>query len=225
MDFGIFAIRYQEVLVHMDKTPDQKLISAFQENKCWMIQPLAERMNYSIPSVRRFLAKTGYFSSITHNGKWYTLASIPRFSSKGLWFYRDIGFSRHGPLTHTLVNLVEKSTSGMTADQLGQLLRCRCHAVLVQLCRKEQLQRQKHGGSYVYLAIDPVKADVQEKALQTEHEPLPAELAVQILVAFIQNPGVDLKLLAKSVSQKTRTRISTEQIQMLFDAHGLKKKA
>lgn len=225
MNLGLYAILYQEVLVHMDKTPDQKLISAFQENKCWMIQPLAERMNYSIPSVRRFLAKTGYFSSITHNGKWYTLASIPRFSSKGLWFYRDIGFSRHGPLTHTLVNLVEKSTSGMTADQLGQLLRCRCHAVLVQLCRKEQLQRQKHGGSYVYLAIDPVKADVQEKALQTEHAPLPAELAVQILVAFIQNPGVDLKLPAKSVSQKTRTRISTEQIQMLFDAHGLKKKA
>jgi hypothetical protein len=46
----------------MDKTPDQKLISAFQENKCWMIQPLAERMNYSIPLVRRFLTKTGYFS-------------------------------------------------------------------------------------------------------------------------------------------------------------------
>ncbi|MFN2359336.1 MAG: hypothetical protein ABR534_16535 [Desulfotignum sp.] len=209
----------------MDKKPDKKLITAFQENKCWMIQPLAERMNYSIPSVRRFLARTDYFSSFTHNGKWYTLASIPRFSSKGLWFYRDIGFSRHGPLTHTLVNLVEKSTSGMTADQLGQLLRCRCHAVLVQLCRKGRLQRQKHGGSYVYLATDPAKADVQEKELQKIDTPLSAELAVQILVAFIQNPGVDLKQLAKSVFQKTGVRINTAQIQMLFDAHGVKKKA
>lgn len=189
-----------------------------------MIQPLAERMNYSIPSVRRFLARTDYFSSFSHNGKWYTLASIPRFSSKGLWFYRDIGFSRHGPLTHTLVNLVEKSTSGMTADQLGQLLRCRCHAVLVQLCRKGRLQRQKHGGSYVYLATDPAKADVQEKHLQKIDAPLSAELAVQTLVAFIQNPGVDLKQLAKSVFQKTGIRINTAQIQMLFDAHGVKKK-
>jgi len=213
------------VLVHMDKTPNQKLISAFQENKCWMIQPLAERMNYSIPSVRRFLTRTGYFSSFTHNGKWYTLASIPRFSSKGLWFYRDIGFSRHGPLTHTLVNLIENSASGMTADHLGRLLRCRCHAVLVQLYRKAQLQRQKHGGAYVYLAIDPIKADVQEKAIQTDHAPLPAELAVHTLVAVIQNPGMDLKRLAKSIFQKTGARISTEQIQMLFDAHGIKKKA
>src|SRR6056297_2773238 len=113
----------------MDKTPNQKLISAFQENKCWMIQPLAERMNYSIPSIRRFLAKTGYFSSFTHNGKWYTLASIPRFNSSGLWFYKDIGFSRHGALTSTLVELVDASMSGMTAEQLGKMLRCRCHGV------------------------------------------------------------------------------------------------
>jgi hypothetical protein len=208
----------------MYKTPDQKLISAFQENKCWMIQPLAERMNYSIPSVRRFLDRAGYFSSFSHNGKWYTLASIPSFSNKGLWFYRDIGFSRHGPLTHTLVNLVGKSPSGMTADQLGQLLRCRCHAILVQLCRKGKLQRQKYGGSYVYLATDPTRAEAQQKTLQMEHTPLPAELAVHVFVAFIQNPGVDLKQLAKSVFQKTGTQISTEQIQMLFDAHGVKKK-
>ncbi len=208
----------------MDKTQEQKLIAAFQENKCWMIQPLSDRMNYSVPSVRRFLAKTGYFSSFTHNGKWYTLASIPRFNSKDLWFYQNIGFSRYGSLTHTLVSLVEKNISGMTADQLGQLLRCRCHTVLVQLCRKGQLQRQKHGGSYVYLSIDPIKADIQEKALQPKHAPLSAELAVQILVAFIQDPGSDLKQMAKSVFHKTGTRISTNQIQMLFDAYGLKKK-
>lgn len=210
---------------HMNKKPDQKLISAFQENKCWMIQPLAERMNYSIPSVRRFLTKTGYFSSFSHNGKWYTLTSTPRFNSKGLWFYRDIGFSKYGSLTHTLVNLVEKSTSGMTADQLGQLLRCRCHAILVQLYRQGHLQRQKHGGSYMYLTSDPVKADAQKKALQTEHTPLSAELAVQILVVFIQEPGLDLKQLAKSVFQKTGVRINTDQIQTLFDTHGIKKKA
>lgn len=50
----------------------------------------------------------------------------------------------------------------------------------------------RFGGSYVYLATDPMKADVQEKALQIEHVPLPAEVAVQILVAFIQNTGTDL---------------------------------
>jgi hypothetical protein len=36
-----------------------------------MIQPLAAEMHYSIPSVRRFLAEAGYYSSFTHNGGCY----------------------------------------------------------------------------------------------------------------------------------------------------------
>ncbi len=38
----------------------QKLTSAFNRQKCWMIRPLAEQINYSNPSIRRFLAKIGY---------------------------------------------------------------------------------------------------------------------------------------------------------------------
>jgi len=210
----------------MVKTPEQELISAFQEKKYWMIKPLSQQMNYSIPSVRRFLAKIGYFSSFTHNGKWYTLASIPRFNNKGLWFYKDIGFSRHGALTVTLIKLVETSMSGMTADQLGKILRCRCHAVLVQLYRKGLLQRQKHGASFVYLSSDLDKANAQERALQKQHiPPLSAELSVLVLAAFIQRPDADFRQLTKMVFQKTGTRISREQIQMLFETHGLKKKA
>ena len=76
--------------------PNQHLLSLFHEQSCWMIEPLAAEMKYSIPSVRRFLAEVGYFSSFTHNGGWYTLRSIPRFGQDGLWFHADIGFSRAG---------------------------------------------------------------------------------------------------------------------------------
>ncbi|MFH0996360.1 MAG: hypothetical protein V1844_12840, partial [Pseudomonadota bacterium] len=51
----------------------QHLISLFAEQPCWMIEPLATQLRYSIPSVRRFLVQTGYYSSFTHNGGWYTL--------------------------------------------------------------------------------------------------------------------------------------------------------
>lgn len=209
----------------MHKIPDQRMVSAFKDRKCWMIQPLAEQMNYSIPSVRRFLAEFGYFSSFTHNGRWYTLASIPRFGKNGLWFYKEIGFSKNGSLTRTLVALIEKSPAGMTADQLGKLLRCRCHAVLVQLCRKGQLQRQKYGRSYVYLSIDPDKAQTQIGSLWNQSSsPLPAELAVLVLVEFIRTSGAP-EYLAKTISQKTGTIIKTNQIQRLFQEHGLKKTA
>jgi hypothetical protein len=48
--------------------PNQHILSLFHEQSCWMIEPLAAEMKYSIPSVRRFLAEVGYFSSFTHNG-------------------------------------------------------------------------------------------------------------------------------------------------------------
>ncbi len=204
----------------------KKLTSAFGLQRCWMIAPLAKKMSCSIPSVRRFLAQAGYYSSFTHNGRWYTLAQIPQFGRDGLWFHRDIGFSRSGSLTRTLVRLIERSPSGMTADQLGEKLRCRCHAVLVRLYREGQVQRQKIGRSYIYLASDAAKAAAQLRTLQKPQAvQLPAEIAVLVLVEFIRSPEADFKQLAKAVSRHTGLIVEVGQIQALFDRHGLKKTA
>lgn len=205
--------------------PIQRLLSLFREQSCWMIEPLAAEMNYSIPSVRRFLAEVGYFSSFTHNGSWYTLHSIPRFDRDGLWFCRDIGFSRSGSLTSTLIDLAARSPAGMTAETLGAKLRVRCHSVLVQLCRNGRLQRQKMARSHVYFSVDPPIATVQRRAMADRNllAQLPAEIAVLILVEFIRNPDASFEDLAKAISRKTRVAIDAGQIQWLFEQHGLKK--
>ncbi len=204
----------------------QKLVSAFNRQKCWMITPLAEQINYSIPSARRFLAQIGYYSSFTHNGRWYTLSSIPRFKQDGLWFHRKIGFSREGSLTRTLVQLIEKSPMGLTAEQIGEKVKCRCHAVLVKLYRENRLQRQKQGRSYVYLAADEQIASIQRLALPKAHIPkLPAEMAVLLLAEFIRTPDSEIQQLAKTISRRTGVLIKYEQVQRLFEQHGLKKKA
>ena len=207
--------------------PNQRLLSLFHKQSCWMIEPLAAEMRYSIPSVRRFLAEVGYFSSFTHNGSWYTLHSIPRFDGDGLWFFRDIGFSRSGSLTSTLIDLATRSSAGMTAEKLGEKLRVRCHSVLVQLCRSGRLQRQKMARSHVYYSIDPPIATVQCRAMamagRSLPAQLPAEIAVLILVEFIQNPDASFEDLARAISRKTRIAIDAGQIQWLFDQHGLKK--
>jgi len=199
----------------------QHLISLFAEQPCWMIEPLAAQLRYSIPSVRRFLVQTGYYSSFTHNGGWYTLRSIPRFANDGLWFYDEIGFSKIGSLTNTLIHLVQCSPSGMSAEQLGEKLRCRCHSVLVQLCRQGRLQRHKMGRSHVYLAIDPETADMQRQISPAVH--LPAEIAVLILAEFIRNPQSGFTDLSKTIARRTHIRVDVAMIQTLFEQHGLKK--
>ncbi len=206
--------------------PQKKLVSLFAQQSCWMIKPLATAMEYSVPSARRFLSEVGYYSSFTHNGKWYTLRTIPHFDRDGIWFFDVIGFSRAGSLTNTLINLIIRSEEGMTAEQLGLKLHCRCHSVLVQLYRQGKLQRQKQGRSYTYLAMDPSIQAIQLQALEKRNVPiskLPAEIVVLILAAFIRQPELSFEQLAKVITRHRRIVLDAAQIEELFALHGLKK--
>lgn len=209
-----------------DSTPSQQLGSLFSQQPCWMIEPLAAELQYSIPSVRRFLSKIGYYRSFTHNGGWYTLSSIPSFNRENLWFYNEIGFSRSGSLTRTLIDLTTRSQTGMTAEQFGRKLRCRCHSILVQLCRQGRLQRLKQGRSHLYIAADPQVAATQRQAMTLNSRPavqLPAEVAVLVLAEFIRNPQWSFGQLAGSMARNKRVTIKVAEIERLFDQHGLKK--
>ncbi len=205
---------------------DEQLTTLFTKQPCWMIEPLATELNYSTPSVRRFLTAVGYYSSFTDNGKWYTLQSIPSFNRNGLWFHQEIGFSRAGSLTKTLIALTTKSAAGITAEQLGEKLHCRCHTVLVQLYRKKKLQRRKVGRSFTYLAADPRTAAKQLQAISLQSsqiQQLPAEIAVLILVEFIRNPEAGFAQLAKTIKRSAKITIEVAQIKRLFNQYSLKK--
>ena len=205
---------------------EEQLTNLFTKQPCWTIEPLATELNYSIPSVRRFLTAVGYFSSFTDNGKWYTLQSIPTFNRNGLWFHHDRGFSRAGSLTKTLIALTTKSAAGITAEQLGEKLHCRCHTVLVQLYRKKKLQRRKIGRSFIYLAADPRAAAQQLQAISLQSsqiQQLPAEIAVLILVEFIRNPEAGFAQLAKTIKGSAKITIEVAQIKRLFKQYSLKK--
>ena len=77
----------------------------------------------------------------------------------------------------------------------------------------------------VYISVDPSIATVQRRAMTVGNLPLQllAEIAVLILVEFIQNPDASLEDLTRAISRKTRVAINVGQIQRLFDQHGLKK--
>lgn len=212
-------------MVDISKVKEQ-LANLFKKQPCWMIGSLAIELNYSIPSVRRFLTAIGYYSSFTHNGRWYALHTVPSFNRDGLWFYHEIGFSRAGSLTKTLIALTSKSQAGVTAEQLGEILHCRCHTILVQLCRKRKLQRQKKGRSFIYLATDSRIATKQRQAQSVQSKQLnelPAEIAILVLVEFIRNPDTGFTQLAKTIKDDMKVTIEVTQIERLFQRYSLKK--
>jgi hypothetical protein len=115
-------------------------------------------------TVFRKLAELEYLSSYSHRGKYYTLRSIARFSTLGLWNYRSVWFSRFGNLLDTVEALVEHSEAGYTAAELKELLHVKTKHALTQLARSGRLQRKAFDSVYVYLSGQSDVAEGQGEA-------------------------------------------------------------
>ena len=124
----------------------------------------------------RLFDKAEVLSSYSHRGKYYTLRSIPRFSREGLWEYDAVGFSRFGNLLQTLKELVGRSQCGWSARELDERLGVETKHALVQLVRREQLQRIRDHGAYVYFCADAAQARKQRKARGQQQADLPTAL-------------------------------------------------
>src|SRR6266513_481020 len=112
-------------------------------------------------TVFRVLSSVGYLASYSHAGHYYTLKRIPQFDPRGLWHYRQIGFSSQRTLRATLVHLVETSPAGQTHEELQEVLLLRVHNTLRLLVRARELQRKLFQDVYVYLSAKPKPASRQ----------------------------------------------------------------
>ena len=204
-----------------------QLAELFKQEKCYRIDELSRRLNYSLISIRRFLKVIGYYSSFTHNSKWYTLRSIPSFDKNGIWFYQDIGFCRHGNLNQTIGRFIDKSFQGLTAKDLFNILSVPCHPVLNQMYKKKKIDRFNTPKGFVYLSVSESKKRLQLKRLQVLTPPkkierLNAQTAVYVLVEFIKNPKASFFELSVAVEKKG-VKASQQAIAQLFKDYDLKK--
>ena len=207
-----------------------RLVQLFLRRKCWKIDELSQALGCSIISIRRLLKRAGYFSSYTHNGKWYTLSSIPVFNTNGIWLYGDIGFSKQGTLTKTIIYHVNKSSAGLSARDLAELFHHPCHAVLTIMYKAKQIDRVKLTSEYTYLSRDKSVNQLQHNHLksrvveETAH-PLSTQAAVFVLVEFIKNPQLSFDQMARSLRDSQRITVIPSDITRFFQEHGLKKTA
>lgn len=208
--------------------PLEQIERLFSQKKCWRIDELHRSLNYSIISIRGFLKQVGYFSSFTHNSKWYTLSSIPAFDKNGLWFHEAIGFSKHGNLKKSILYFINKSPKGLSAKQLAEILSTPCHAVLNHMFKSEGIDRFKGKTDFIYLCAHPEKNKRQLARLHSqvdeakEPQKLSAQTAVYVLIEFIKQPQACFTELSKAVAQR-QVIATPQQIARFFKEHDLKK--
>jgi len=213
-------------MVNRNDTQNQ-LAKLFEEKKCYTIDELSHCLNYSLISIRRFLKVIGYYSSFTHNSKWYTLRSIPSFDNNGIWFYQDIGFCKHGNLNQAIGCFIDKSFQGLTAKDLFNILSVPCHPVLNQMYKKKKIDRFNTSKGFVYLSVSEGKKQLQLKRLQVLTPPkkierLNPQTAVYVLVEFIKNPKASFFELSIAANKKA-VKASPQAVAQLFKDYDLKK--
>ena len=143
-------------------------------------------------SVFRRLKALGYLSSFTHGGRYYTLEEIPSFDEWGLWFHRDVGFSRAGTLKAAVADLVQDSPVGMSPAELLGLLRLpvpnTLYNTLRELSGAERLSRQRLAGHPVYLSGETQRAEeqVRQRRRQGRRESVATAVAsVDVVIAVL----------------------------------------
>ncbi len=180
-------------------------------------------------TVFRRLREVGYRTSYTHRGRFYTLADVPDFDEQGLWFFRNVGFSRVGTLKETAACQVLEAPDGRTHAELQDLLHVRIHNTLLELVREGRIGCERHEGTLVYMNTSRERA-AEQLARRREGAQASAELArkptdeetIQVLAEALQS-SAELprpEEIAKRLSARG-VEIGYDRVRQVFEAHGL----
>lgn len=206
----------------------QDLLIAFKHKKVLVKAEILKAAGCSSMTAWRLLSQHGYFTSYNDNARYYTLVDIPKFDEHGLWTHGKAGFSKWGTLTKTIVELVRESSSGLTAEQLRQLLKVRnVKSTLTHLMEKKSLAREKIEGRFVYFSLSNASGRVQRKQRKKNIEQqatiqvLPSlEHIVALLVEIIRQPQNTPRQWTRRL-RRQGIRMSTADVQAVIDHYQI----
>jgi hypothetical protein len=138
----------------------------FRKKRVAKLNEVEEMMKVSGRTALRKMESFGYFTSYNYNSSYYTLKTIPKFDRSNIWIYKGVGFTKLNNLVDLVVNSVEKSKSGYTAEELSELLHTRVNNQLSMLVRGGRLRRARFSESYSYFSMNSL--DYREQLLKRQ---------------------------------------------------------
>lgn len=179
-------------------------------------------------SVHRRLTEVGYTTSFSRGARYYTLADIPQYDESGLWFYKQIGFSRARTLKATIKQLVDISQGGLTYSELRAVLHVRVENALAALVKSGNIRRERIGKRSVYLSSDPecacTQGIVRKRILEAPAtlgltEGLEREILLEVIVAG-GTPIPDAAIVRKRLDRRG-VCVSVSQVKKVYAKFGL----
>jgi len=123
-----------------------------EQMRVFTLDQMVSSLTCSVPTARMKLKQWGAYTSYNQNGRYYSIPTVPRFDTNGLWHFNDIYFSRYGNLKNTVIELVQRSSSGLTGKEIGALVGLDPRSFLHHFRNAKGIHREKREGVYVYFS-------------------------------------------------------------------------
>ena len=203
------------------------LVAAFRSARVLTLDELVRRLCVSRRTVFRRLSEHGYFGSYNASGRFLTVREVADFDTRGLWSFNAARFSRYGSLKETVVHFVGSSASGMTHEEISDLLGVRVHNTLRALVREGAISRDQLGGVFVYASASTKIRQAQVQARSSvlgERAIRPTSgQVIAVLLELIQDPKASREgILARC--QGVGVRIARIVVDSIFTRYDLDKK-
>lgn len=138
----------------MQDIKKQRIKELISKNKIVTLDEIKTHLRTDITmTIIRKLKVLSYLSSYSHRGKYYTLATIPRFNDMGLWTYRLVHFSKYNTLVNTCLQIISNSVSGYSVRELDKVLDVSVRLSTLNLFNAGRLFRAPFGGELVYFSV------------------------------------------------------------------------
>lgn len=212
----------------LDSLTIDNALQILNKEKVFTIQKIISLLGCSRRTAQTKLSMWKVYTSYNQNSKYYCLPEIPKFDSKGIWWYKNIAFSKYGNLKETIVYLVNSSEIGLTGKELGALLGIPAQNFVHHFKNCPGICREKHGGVYIHLAGQADRYKLQIQRRQMDHEPVIKSTlsdidAILILVAIIRNQDLTAEdIFALPEIRKSKMKLT--DIQGFIKHHSLVKK-
>lgn len=198
----------------------------FKEFNVLTLDQVSKMHGCSIRTVQRQFAALEVLRSYNRNSRYYTLPSIPKFNTYGIWGYQDIRFSKFGDLRKTVKQLILNSECGLSGSEIGDIVGLLPRSFMHHFREMNGIFRDKALGVYVYFSNDPsLYARQSSKRDQVSSmKKISDALAVQLLIAYIKYPRLSEKELSDTLARDSSCVISPAMITDFLSFHNLLKK-
>jgi len=209
----------------MNPAHELRLRTAFRERPVWTLAELRDRLGgVSDWTAHQALRTLGYRTSYNHNSRYYALLDEQSFDRWGLWSHQGVRFSRDGTLTATVRRLVGEAAAGWTLRELEDLLGVKLQTVLTTLRRRSEIERDKIGPAYVYVApetsADQLARRRESQPVPQQRTEVPLEIVVAVLLVLLRHPKSDPQAVVRRLKGHSPP-IVLRDVQEVFDRYEL----